>query len=115
MGKMCNQLLLVWGSAGAMIVRNKKRSSSCKRKKKKMKKKENKMGLSCAKLSSRLNASWLRNKLPRVGSAAIYLEDQRPLISFIVKIMLTQPQVELELGLSLAIKSTHSRNKGEEF
>ena len=37
------------------------------------------------------------------GSAATYLEDQRPHIRFTVEIRLTQPQVELELGLSLAI------------
>ena len=63
----------------------------------------------------------LRNKLSRVkdlrpgiwricgqvsgGSAASYLEDLRPVIWFKVKIRLTQPQVELELGLSLTILS----------
>ena len=45
----------------------------------------------------------MRNKLSRVGSAATYLEDQQPHIWFTVEIRLTQPQVELELGLSLAI------------
>jgi hypothetical protein len=68
---------------------------------------------------SPLDVSWLRNKLSQVkdlqpliwricghlsgGSAATYLEDLLPLIWFTVKIRLTQPQVELELGLSLAI------------
>jgi hypothetical protein len=73
-----------------------------------------------------LNVSWLQNKLSRLGAAATYLEVhqphiwrcsshisggaaatylevQQPHIWFIVKIRLTQPQVELELGLSLAI------------
>ena len=67
-----------------------------------------------------LDVNWLRNKLSRVGdlppliwricrhlsggSAATYLGDLPPLIWFTVEIRLTQPQVELELGLSLAIK-----------
>jgi hypothetical protein len=40
-------------------------------------------------------------KLELVGAAATYLEVQQPHIWFTVKIRLTQPQVELELGLSL--------------
>ena len=66
-----------------------------------------------------LDVNWLRNRLSQVrdlrpliwricghlseGSAATYLEDLRPLIWFNVEIRLTQPQVELEFGLSLAI------------
>ena len=38
-----------------------------------------------------------------MGAAATYLEVQQPHIWFTAEIKLTQPQVELELGLSLAI------------
>jgi hypothetical protein len=73
-----------------------------------------------------LDVNWLRNKLSRVrdlppliwricrhlsgGSAATYLGDLPPLIWFTVEIRLTQPQVELELGLSLA-KTLYLKSK----
>ena len=49
------------------------------------------------------------------GSAATYLEDQQPHIWFTVEIMLTQPKVELELGLSLAILANLLRGEKVPF
>ena len=66
----------------------------------------------CGHLSEGSAATYLEDLRPLIwricgrlseGSAATYLEDLRPLIWFNVEIRLTQPQVELEFGLSLAI------------
>jgi hypothetical protein len=67
-------------------------------------------------------ASYLEDKQPHIwrisshisgGSATTYLEDQRPHIWFTVEIRLTQPQVELELGLSLAILKRRKKTSME--
>jgi hypothetical protein len=62
----------------------------------------------CHHLSGGSAATYLEDLPPIIWRICrTYLKDLPPFIWFTVEIRLTQPQVELELGLSLAIKMTY--------